>query len=290
MAIIEVDDFFFSYPGTEKPALRNINLLIDKHEVICLIGMNGSGKSTLCLSLSGLIPQLYQGQLEGSIRINGMDTRKSEPGQFAGKIGLVLQNPLNQLTRMRYSVFEEVAFGLENLGIPREDMKEKVFEALRTVGLEDHQDRSPYSLSGGQQQKLILACILVMDTPILIMDEPTAMLDPRSSMAIYQIIWDLSRLGKTVIIAEQKLEKIPEYAHRVILLSKGKILLEGSPHKVLTSPLLIQAGLRPIAITEAASLGLKKGLWPSESILPVTLDEATAGFRVGMNNNHKIEK
>jgi energy-coupling factor transporter ATP-binding protein EcfA2 len=144
------------------------------------------------------------------------------------------------------------------------------------VGLEG---RSPYTLSGGQQQRLALASILVMQPPVLVLDEPTAMLDPRGSQAVFNIIYQLTRAGTTVIIAEHHLEWIACHADRVIALSEGSVILDGIPEKVLSSPLLLQAGIGWLRYTRAAHLGQERGLWPATHALPVTLDQAAKGFQ-----------
>ncbi len=287
MPCLKVQEFSYSYPGMDTFALKDINLVVDQGEVVCILGLNGSGKTSLCLSLSGLIPHTFNGTQMGSVRIFNDDTGDFPPGYFTGKIGLVLQNPLNQLSRMRYSVFEEVAFGLENLGVPREQMPERIKRALQLVGLEELQERSPYTLSGGQQQKLALASVLVMDAPILILDEPTSMLDPRASQSFYQIMKNMADTGKTIILAEQKLEKVADFATRVILLSEGQILLDGTTHQVLTSPLLAKAGINSIPFTEAANIGLERGLWPPGLALPINEVEAESGFRSILEKSRK---
>jgi hypothetical protein len=137
MAVIEVQGLSYTYPGAASPALRNVSFQIEAGQLVAVIGANGAGKSSLCLALAGLIPALFHGQMQGAVTVCGMDTRQHNPGQFAGRVGLVLQNPANQLSGMRYTVYEEVAFGLENLGIPRAEMPGRIALALQQVGLLD---------------------------------------------------------------------------------------------------------------------------------------------------------
>lgn len=287
MPFLDMQGFSYSYPGMDTFALKDLNLVVDQGEIVSVIGLNGSGKTSLCLGLSGLIHHMFNGTQMGSVRIFNEDTSDFPPGFFTGKIGLVLQNPLNQLSRMRYTVFEEVAYGLENLGVPREQMPERIKRTLQLVGLEELQERSPYTLSGGQQQRLALASVLVMDAPILILDEPTGMLDPRACKSFYQVMKNMAETGKTIILAEQKLEKVADFATRVVLLSEGQILLDGTTHQVLTSPILAKAGINSIPVTEAANIGLERGLWPPGLALPINEMEAESGFRAVLEKSRK---
>jgi energy-coupling factor transporter ATP-binding protein EcfA2 len=279
MAVIEVQGLAYTYPGSSIPALKDITIKVEAGQLVAVIGANGAGKSTLCLALSGIIPQLFHGQIQGTVTVHGMDTRLHSPGQFAGRVGLVLQNPANQLSGMRYTVYEEVAFGLENLGTPRAEMPTRIKHALQQVGLTELSDRSPYTLSGGQQQRLALASILALEPPVLLLDEPTAMLDPQGSQDVFEIVRKLAQAGVTVVIAEHRLEWITRYADRVIALEQGKVMLDGGPEDVLASPLLLQAGIGWLRYTQAAQLGLGRGLWPVGRSLPVTLEQATVGFK-----------
>jgi energy-coupling factor transporter ATP-binding protein EcfA2 len=278
MAVIEVQDLAYTYPGSATPALMDITFKVETGQLVAVIGANGAGKSTLCLALSGLIPQLFHGQKQGTVVVHGMDTREYSPGQFAGRVGLVLQNPANQLSGMRYTVYEEVAFGLENLGVPRSEMPPRIENALQQVGLAELNDRSPYTLSGGQQQRLALASILALEPPVLLLDEPTAMLDPQGSQDVFEIVRKLAQAGVTVVIAEHRLEWITRYADRVIALEHGRTMLDGAPEDVLVSPLLLQAGIGWLRYTQAAQRGLGRDLWLNGRSLPVTLEQVTAGF------------
>lgn len=285
MAVIEVSGFSYSYPTNPIPALKGLDFRVEAGQFVAVIGANGAGKSTLCLALSGLIPALFNGKVSGSVSINGMDTREHPPAEFAGKVGLVLQNPANQLSEMRYTVFEELAFGLENLGVPPDEMPGRIERILEQTGLTDLRNRSPYTLSGGQQQRLALAAMLVLEPPVLILDEPTAMLDPQSSWDVFKIVLSLTRKGTTVVIAEHLLEWIAEFADRVMVLDGGEMLLDGKPEIVLTSPILQEAGIGSLRYTQAGLLGKNRGLWPATSPLPVTLQQSATGF--GLSSSTK---
>jgi energy-coupling factor transporter ATP-binding protein EcfA2 len=279
MAIIDVQGLTYTYPGSTTPALKNITLQVEPGQLIAVIGGNDAGKSTLCMALSGLIPALFHGQMQGVVTVCGMDTQRHSPGQFAGHTGLVLQNPANQLSGMRYTVYEEVAFGLENLGTPRVEMPARIETALEQVGLTELRDRSPYTLSGGQQQRLALAAVLVLQPAVLLLDEPTAMLDPQGSQDLFDIIQKLVRKGATVVIAEHHLEWIAHYADRIIVLAHGEVILDGAPGDVLVSSRIQEAGINWLRYTQAAYLGKSRGLWPANTALPITLEQTLTGFQ-----------
>jgi energy-coupling factor transporter ATP-binding protein EcfA2 len=287
MAAIEVHQLTYSYPTSSAPALRDISLQIEPGQFTAILGANNAGKTTLCLAMAGLIPALYHGSMQGTVKIEGMDTRQHGPDQFAGRVGLVLQNPANQLSGMRYTVFEEVAFGLENLGIPRPEMKMRVEQALAFVGLETFGGRSPYALSGGQQQRLALASILAMQPSILVLDEPTAMLDPQGSQEIIEIIQKMAQADTTVIIAEHQFEWVARYADRVIALANGEVILDGSPQTVLSSPALLASKIGWLRYTHAAHQASQRGGWPDKRPLPVTLEQAAEGFQSGQTFQEK---
>ncbi len=279
MPVIEVNRLTYTYAGSTTPALEDVSFNVESGQLVAVIGANGAGKSSLCLALAGLIPALFHGQMQGVVTVCGMDTHLHSPGQFAGRVGLVLQNPASQLSRMRYTVYEEVAFGLENLGTPRPEMPSRIEQALGKVGLTELRDRSPYTLSGGEQQRLALASILALEPAVLVLDEPTAMLDPQGSQHIFEIVQDLACSGISVVITEHRLEWIGCYAHRVIALNQGRVILDGEPRDVLADPALLQVGIGWLRYTQAAKKAQERGLWPLGRQLPVTLFQASQGFQ-----------
>lgn len=289
MPILDVSGLTFTYPGAALPALKDITFQVESGQLVAVVGANGAGKSSLCLALAGLIPALYHGQMQGQVSVCGLDTRQHSPGHFAGRVGLVLQNPANQLSGLRYTVYDEVAFGLENLGLPRIEMPARIEQALQWVGLANLGERSPYSLSGGQLQRLALASILAMQPSVLILDEPVAMLDPQGSRAVFDIIQTLTQNGTTVLIAEHHLEWIGRFADRVIALANGEIVLDGAPQDVLASPRLPEIGVGWLRYTQAAWSGRTRSLWPVERPLPVTMEQAVMGFQPGRAPGSKQE-
>lgn len=281
MPMLNVSGLTYTYLGGSAPALKDVSFQAEPGQLLAIVGPNEAGKSTLCLALAGLIPALFYGEMQGQVTVCGLDTRAHPgPGEFAGRVGLVLQNPANQLSGMRYTVYEEVAFGLENLGVPRAEMPGRIEKALNQVGLADLRERSPYTLSGGQQQRLALASVLVMTSSVLILDEPTAMLDPQGRQEIFGVVQSLARTGVTVVIVEHHLEWIARHADRVLALENGEVILDGPPDQVLTSARLRENGIGWLRYTRAAALGVARGLWPANRPLPVTLEETVAGFRL----------
>jgi energy-coupling factor transporter ATP-binding protein EcfA2 len=212
------------------------------------------------------------------VEVDGDNAQHSNLSDWVMKVGLVFQNPFNQISGAKYTVFEEVAFGLENLGVPRAEIIRRVEEVLERIGIADLADRSPYSLSGGQQQRVALASILVMQPKVLVLDEPTSQMDPIGTREVFGAIRKMAEQGITVVMAEHKVEWIAQFADRVIALWEGKILLEGTPHQVLTDERLCEKGFGVSRYTTTARLAIPRSLWKKERPLPVTLEEAVAGF------------
>jgi energy-coupling factor transport system ATP-binding protein len=278
MPFVNLQNVTYKYPLTDKPVLENIDLQVEEGEFVAIVGPNGAGKSTLCYTLSGFIPHFYKGELSGVVEVAGLETRQSTLDEWVLNVGLAFQNPFNQISGAKYTVFEEIAFGLENIGVPREEMKERVERALEMTGIRDLADRSPYSLSGGQQQRVALTSILVMEPRLLVLDEPTSQMDPIGTREVFGVVRKMAERGMTVILAEHKVEWIAQFADRVVALYEGKILLDGKPGEVLTSDLLDDKGFGLSRYTSVAREAQKQGLWPKDRRLPVTLDEAEAGF------------
>ena len=277
--MIRIHDLNYTYPVTERPALSGIDLEIPAGQFCAVIGANGAGKSTLCYTIAGFVPHFYNGVFRGSVNVAGIDVPAASLGALAGEVGLVFANPFNQITGARFTVREEVAFGLENLGVPREAMLPRVAEVLALAGLADLAERSPYALSGGQQQRVALASVLVMRPKVLVLDEPTSQLDPVGTREVFETLHQLARAsGTTVVLVEQKLEWVAVYADRVLVLSDGRIVRDGPPREVLADPALAQYGLAPTRYTQAARLAVERDLAPATRPLPVTLAQSVTYF------------
>ena len=191
MALIETKNLTYTYPGATNPSISDVSIKVEKGEFVLITGPSGCGKTTLCRTFNGLIPQFYQGELKGEITVAGLDAAKHPTYEMAKHVGLVFQNPENQLFAL--SVEKDVAFGLENLGFSREEMRKRVDWALNLTGIYDLRERSPHEMSGGQQQRVAIASVLAMQPEIIVLDEPTSFLDPLSAEKIFEVIHELKQ-------------------------------------------------------------------------------------------------
>lgn len=274
--MISVDNLTYRYPATEEPALSNVSLAIEEGSYVALVGANGAGKSTLCYALAGFIPHFYKGALSGGVTVDGAPLADRALSDLAGTIGLVFQDPFNQITGARFTIREEVAFGLENLGVGRDEMEDRVAEALSLVGLDGIGNRSPYEISGGQQQRLAIASVIVMRPRVLVLDEPTSQLDPAGTRELFSTLARLARdRSTTIVVAEHKIEWVAAFADRVIVLEAGTMAADGSPRDVLSREF---AGLRRTSYTRAAAEARSRGLADRDRPLPVTLEQAVEFF------------
>lgn len=271
--VIFFKNFSYSYP-TKRNVLIDINLKVYRGEVLGIIGPNGAGKSTLCKSLNGLVPHFYGGTIKGSVIVAGMDTLEHTVAELSTKVGLVFQEPENQLSGLALTVEEEVGFGLSMLGFPKELIKERVKEAIEKVGLKGLEKRSPFELSGGQQQRLAIATVLAMKPEIMVLDEPTALLDPIGKYEVFSVLKELITEGSTIVIAEHEIEELAYLTDRILFLKEGKIISLDNARNVLSEiSKLKEAGIDPPSVTELTYL-LEKELGIKFDQYPITLSEA----------------
>jgi len=234
LAVIEAKGLAYAYPGRNNHSIKDLSITIDRGEFVILTGPSGCGKTTLCRCFNGLIPHFYDGKLEGDLTVAGLNVSEHSISELASRVGLVFQNPENQLFAL--SVEKDVAFGLENLGMPREEIRKRVDWALKMTGIEDLRERAPHELSGGQQQRVAIASVLAMQPDVMVLDEPTSFLDPLGAQRIFEVINELNKkLGITVILVEHRLDLASKYADHVIIMDKGKIILDGEPRKIFDS-------------------------------------------------------
>ncbi|MCW4016444.1 MAG: ATP-binding cassette domain-containing protein [Candidatus Bathyarchaeota archaeon] len=281
MAVIKTNDLTYTYPGATKPSIEKVSLTINKGDFVILTGPSGCGKTTLCRCFNGLVPHFYNGKLEGTLTVAGLDVAEHQIYELARHVGLVFQNPENQLFAL--SVEKDVAFGLENFAMPREEMRKRVEWALKMAGISELAERPPHELSGGQQQRVAIASVLAMQPDIMILDEPTSFLDPLGAEKIFEVINDLNKkLGITTILVEHRLDLAAKYANHVIVMDNGKVALTGSPREIFSSE---EARLIGVGIPKATKLyqHLKKNGVELKSV-PVTTEEAANLLREVLKN------
>ena len=234
MAVIETRNLSYTYPGATKPSISDVSLKVEKGDFVLITGPSGCGKTTLCRCFNGLIPHFYQGELKGEITVAEKDVTKHQTHEMAKHVGLVFQNPENQLFAL--SIEKDVAFGLENLGFSREEMRKRVDWALNLTGIYDLRERSPHEVSGGQQQRVAIASVLAMQPEIIVLDEPTSFLDPLSAEKIFQVIHELNQtLGITVVLVEHRLDLTARYANHIIIMDEGKVRSNGETREILST-------------------------------------------------------
>ena len=272
MAEIKVENLKYRYPDTEKLALNGITCDIKPGEFIGVIGRNGSGKSTFCQALLGLVPNFYRGAYGGKVFVDDVEVRNVEVDELCQKVGMVFQNPFNQVTGSKLTVYEEIAFGLENFGISRDEMKKRIDDSLELLDIAKYRDRAPFDLSGGQMQRMAIASIIAMQPEVIVLDEPTSQLDPQGSEEVFKAVAKLSEKGITVIMVEHKIEKIAAYSDRIMLLDDGKLVDMNTPQEIFSRDDLMEHGVVAPAYTRICKeLGLKV---PGTDYYPVTLEEA----------------
>ncbi|MGQ4833741.1 MAG: ABC transporter ATP-binding protein [Candidatus Asgardarchaeia archaeon] len=289
--VIEVKDLNVRYKEVVKPTLKNISFSIRKGEVVLILGPSGSGKTTLARCLNGLIPHSYPADVGGYISVSGLDPRETPLHKLSLKVGTVLQNPENQFVGL--TVEEDVAFGLENLLVPREKMIKIIDDSLEKVGMLTYKHRSPHELSGGEKQKVAIAGILAMAPDIFIFDEPLANLDPMSADETLRIINILNeKYNKTIIIIEHRFEEVLTNLttlNRVILISSGSILYNGPPSSLIRdySELLEKVGIRLPLYSEIIYKVKKEKGKLLDVPLPITLDDAVKIIKNAILHNSK---
>lgn len=271
MPVIAVENLKYRYPHADALALDGLNFTVEKGEFIGIVGENGAGKSTLSQALIGLVPQFYNGAYGGKVLIEGQPADTTPIAELCCKVGLVFQNPFNQLSGAKDNVYEEVAFGMQNLGVPREEMHRRAENALKMLDIWQYRDRNPFDLSGGQMQRVAIASILVMEPDIIVLDEPTSQLDPQGSEEVFRTVDKLARSGITILMIEQKIEKIAAYCDRILLLHQGHQIAYDTPQKIFSRPDLEELGVQAPAFTRicrALGAALPDGSYP------VTVEEA----------------
>ncbi|HDN65322.1 MAG TPA: ABC transporter ATP-binding protein [Methanosarcinales archaeon] len=229
--MIDIQNLSYTYPNMSKPTLSGIDLHIDDGEFVLLLGASGSGKSTLIQCLNGLVPKIAGGNLEGEIVINGKDVRNYKVHQMASDVGIIFQNPDTQLFSL--TVGKDIAFGPENLGMPKEEILGRIDRAMHTIGMGDMRDRFVFTLSGGEKQRVAIAGTLAMEPHVMVLDEPTSDLDPVGTGEVLSLVRKLNQeKNMTIILIEHKIDEVVHLADRVVVMDQGKIIMDDTPDKI----------------------------------------------------------
>jgi len=264
-AVIVLENLTYFYPGSDTPALENVNLRVCEGEFVLVAGPSGGGKSTLCRVLNGLIPHFYGGRLRGRVLVDGINVSTAPVRELSKRVGMVFQNPVNQIVNV--TVEEEIAFGLENMMYPPEVIGERIEWALKVLGIEHLRRRPTHALSGGELQKVALASVLALRPKILVLDEVTANMDPYSTRELLRLLRKLkAETGTTIVLVEHRLSEAMQYADRLVLLNRT-VVAEGRPRDLLKEDVAELLGVEEPPITRLfRRLGIDS--------LPLSVEEA----------------
>jgi energy-coupling factor transporter ATP-binding protein EcfA2 len=265
--MLTLEGVAYRYPGYSRLVLRDVELRIEDGEIVGLVGPNEAGKSTLCLVASGLAPASVGGELRGTVTIDGEALAGRPTHELAAIVGLVFQNPNTQRSGVAGTVFEEVALGPVNLGLPVAETVARTRDALARLRIEALAERDPARLSGGQAQLVAIASIVAMRPRHLILDEPTAQLDPEGTRLVGDALRALSEMGTALLIAEHKTDLLEDLCSRVVCIDGGQLVLDGPAASVLADPALAALGVEPPSRVRLARAAAAKGLaLPLESV------------------------
>jgi energy-coupling factor transporter ATP-binding protein EcfA2 len=261
--MLALENVSYRYAGAARPSLREVSLELRDGEVLGLVGASEAGKTTLCLVASGLAPRAIGGRLIGRLLLDGADMTSEPMHAIAGEIGIAFQSPATQLSGVAATVYEEVAFGPMNLGMPRDEIIDRTGRALETLHIEHLAERDPSRLSGGQMQLVAIAGLLAMGPRHIVMDEPTAQLDPAGTRLVADAIARLAAEGASILIAEQKTDLLADLTSRIVAIDAGQIVLFGSTGEVLADGRLRQLGVAEPASVRLTRLATEAGMDPT---------------------------
>ncbi|MHB8062834.1 MAG: energy-coupling factor ABC transporter ATP-binding protein [Ruminiclostridium sp.] len=275
--MIEFKNFTFKYKKSKNNALSGINLSIKNGDFVGIIGNSGAGKSSFTYALNGVIPHHFEGDFYGEVNINGVDTVNASPSKLSLTVGSVFQDIDGQMVSS--VVEDEILFGLENFGVPHDEIEKRVTDILKMVGIEDLRYRNINTLSGGQKQKVAIAAVVVLMPDILVLDEPTAELDPQSSLQIFNMLRMLNEeMGITIIVVEQKIMLLSEFTKRLMIINEGSVYLDGTPQEVLKDTMKLELiGVNCPRVASLANNLNERKLY--KGAVPVNIDEAETMVR-----------
>lgn len=275
---IDLDDISFTYEHANEPALSNVSCTFNTGSFVGITGPTNAGKTTFCRLLPGFIPHFFDGDLLGSITVRDVDVGAASIGTLGDTVGYVFEAPADQLTGAATTVLEEVAFGLEQRGVPQAEIEQRAYEQLAALDVDHLADRDPQSLSGGQLQRVAIASVLVLDPDVLILDEPTSQLDPDGTADVFETARRLHTAGYTIVMVSHDLQRLASHADRLLVFDDGQLRADGPPRDVLADRSLDGT----ISIPPTVRLGWRlrdDGLVPATNSLPLTIEEACTELR-----------
>jgi len=271
--VVRIQNLTFQYYGSTSPVLKDVNLNVAEKEIVLIVGHSGSGKSTLLRAINGLIPHQHNGEYTGDVVVDGLSVSRTNMSELALRVGYIFQNPENQI--FMFSVERDVGFGLENLGLQREEIRERVNWAMGLLKIQDLALRAPHELSDGQKQRVAIAGVIAMRPKILILDEPTSLLDPFTARELVDLVLKIREdLGMTVLIVEHRLDLVAKISDRMVVMDGGRVVLEGSPRDVLS-----KADVSRFGVTVPAIVNLAKRLGLPGKDLPIDPPELETRLR-----------
>lgn len=270
-SVIVFEGLEWKYVNTTEFALKGVDLTIEENAFIGVVGANEQGKTTLVSAINGLIPHSNAGVYRGDVKVFGKSVRDMDALGLAIQVGLVFADPEAQFTAM--TVEEELAFGLENMGLSNEEIAERLAWAAQITMIEDLLDKSPYDVSGGQKQRVAIACVLAMNPPIIIMDEPTSMIDPLGKQLIFDILGKLKEAGDhTLIVVEHNIEQLAPLADQLVLMWDGKVDRVAAPQEFFRDPAyLAERGVLTPEVTEFTAFLQREKYLQADEPLPLDL-------------------
>jgi energy-coupling factor transporter ATP-binding protein EcfA2 len=270
--VISLENATFQYSNTDEPTIKNINTVVRKGDFIGMVGPTGSGKTTLLNLIAGVLPHYFPGELTGMVKIFGKSTMEMSMAQLSKEIGLVMQDPDAQLFNL--FVKDEIIWGLENLGVPREEIAEQREISSKMFRIHHLLDRITYDLSGGEKQLTAITATYMMRPKILLFDNPTSALDPLGSQMVFEAIVRLMKDDPdvTVIVNDDKVEELASFSQRMWLIDEGELKIDAPPIEFFNyRDRLAHAMIRTPSVTEAAYLLKEKEKWNGQ--LPLTVNE-----------------